>query len=422
MRPARRGAGVLLGASLVSLGASPRPDTERAVLAPQPGRVFVVLDRHVYEGARADLADLRVADETGAQVPYLLEEPWSGPEVTLKQPRSTLNRGFNGAESATLTLNFGEPLLKSGLVLSLSGQNFRRRVMVEGRNTHERWTTLTDSAYVFAIPDPSSARYETVRLPENNYQYLRVTVFRGPDDEPRIEILDAWARCEERRRPKETSVAPIQETRSEVAEKKETHLILDLGARHQPFRALVVDVADQSFFRGVVVEARREPGLQAAGGPPPVISWTKLGEGCIYRYGSEATQIHDQLRLDVGGRERVLRLRIANRDDRPLEIRGITVMAPVERLVFNAEPGRSYRLTYGLSSLSRPEYDIQRTVRDPAVWIAQAQEGRLGTPVRAAAVAATVPWTERHKALLWGGLVTVVLLLGAVTWRALKAV
>jgi hypothetical protein len=407
---------------VASLGASPppRPDFERAVQVPQAGKVSIVLDRHVYEGARPDLADLRVLDQTWAQVPYLLEEPWSGPEVTLKQPRS-LKRGLKGAENATLTLNFGEPLLKTGLLLSLSGQNFRRRVMVEGRNKHEPWTTLTDSAYVFAIPEPTAARYESVRLPENNYQYLRVTVFRGPDDSPRIEILDTWARCEGRRRPRETPVAPIHQTRSEVTELTETQLTLDLGARHQPFSGLVVDVADESVLRGVVLEARRDPGPPTPGGPPPSFAWTKLGEGSIYRY-QNGQHASEQLRLDVAGRERVLRLRIANRDDRPLEIRSVTVMAVAERLVFSAEAGRSYRLTYGAAGLARPGYDIQRTVRDPAVWIAQGREGTLGPPVRTPAVAQAVPWTERHKSILWGGLVAVVLLLGGVTWRALKAV
>jgi hypothetical protein len=450
VRFAGRRAGLALGAfSVLFLGASPpppRPDFERALVVTEPGKVSIVLDRHVYEGARPDLADLRVLDQTGTQVPYLLEEPWSGPEVTLKQPRSTFNRGFKGEESATLTLNFGEPLLKTGLVLSLSGDNFRRRVMVEGRNKHEPWTTLTDVAYVFAIPPPSAARYESVRLPENNYQYLRVTVFRGPDDVPRIEILDTWAGCEERRRPKEVPVAPLQQTTSEDAERRETHLTIDLGARHQPFRGLVLDVADESFFRGVVLEARRDPGRPMPGGPPPSVTWARLGEGSLYRYQNVARSerrasaaikgasipaekledapvvTSEQLRIDVAGRERVLRLRIANRDDRPLEIRGVTVMAPVERLVFTADAGRSYRLTYGAPNLARPEYDIQRTVRDPAVWIAQGREGKLGPPVRTPIVAETVPWTERHKSILWGGLVIVVLLLGGVTWRALKAV
>ncbi len=62
---------LVLGMSMLGLGASPspRPAFERAVIVPQPGKVFFVLDRDVYEGARADLADLRVLDETGAQSP-----------------------------------------------------------------------------------------------------------------------------------------------------------------------------------------------------------------------------------------------------------------------------------------------------------------------------------------------------------------
>ena len=57
---------------------------------------------------------------------------------------------------------------------------------------------------MFAVPAPAAARYETIALPENNHQLLRVTVFHGPDDPDRIQILDAWAGVEERRRPRET--------------------------------------------------------------------------------------------------------------------------------------------------------------------------------------------------------------------------
>jgi hypothetical protein len=103
-----------------------------------------------------------------------------------------LNRSFVRDKSSSLTLDFGAPVLKSELSLSLSGDNFRRRVAVEGRNKHEAaWETLTDGAYVFAVPAPWAARYETVPLPENNFQFLRVTEFDGPDDTEPVDIREA---------------------------------------------------------------------------------------------------------------------------------------------------------------------------------------------------------------------------------------
>ncbi|HET8647451.1 MAG TPA: DUF3999 family protein, partial [Vicinamibacteria bacterium] len=364
-------------------------------------------DRDVYERARRDLGDLRVFDEAGDQVPYLLETAGEDPFPETRRPR-LLNRTFLRGRSSSVTLDFGGPVLKSELTLELSGHNFRRRVTVEGRNRHDReWEALTDGGYVFALPAPHAARYETVALPENNFQFLKVTVHAGPDDQDPIEIRQAWTRPQERRRPREQEV-PLSLRVVEDARAHETQLLVDLGARHQPFRGLRLDVADGRFFRGVTVEARSDPAH-----PADAPYWRPLAEATVYRY-QEAGRAHEQLRIDVCGRERQLRLRIHNRDDRPLQLRAAALLVPIERLVFDAEPGRAYALTYGSEALDAPVYDVARTVRDPALWVAQASEGRLGPPAHRPAAAALAPWTERHPRLVWAGLGVLVLLLGTI--------
>jgi hypothetical protein len=404
---------LLAGVTAAAAGEAPRGAYERRIEGP-PGKVVVTLDRDVYERARRDLGDLRVFDDRDLQVPYLLETAREAPDPSPRRPR-LLNRTFVRGRASSVTLDFGAPVLKSALALSLGGDNFRRRVSVEGRNRHETgWETLTDGAYVFAVPGPAAARYETVTLPENNFQFLKVTVHNGPDDTGTVEIADAWTLPQERRRPREQeSEVPLRVAQDDRA--RETWLVIDLGARHQPFRALALEVADARFFRGVVVEARREP-THPADSP----LWQTLAEGTVYRYAEEG-RLHEQLRVDVTGRERALRLRIRNRDDRPLDLRRVAVLTPVERIVFDAQPGRAYRLSYGSEALDAPVYDVTRTVGDPAIWIAQAAEGRLGPAARRPGAEARLPWTERHPVLVWSGLLALVVLLGTITWRALRA-
>jgi hypothetical protein len=392
---------------------------ERGIGVPRPGKVVLTLDREVYERARPDLGDLRVVDETGAGVPYLLDRAGSDPEPALREG-TLLNRGFVRGQSAAVTLDLGEPTLESALVLSLPGDNFRRRVKVEGRHRQDReWTTLTDGAYVFAVPEPAAARYETVPLPPNDHPLLRVTVFNAPDDPPRLEILGARVRPLGRLKPREFPLPP-RLTRSEDARERETRLVLDLGARDQPYRAVQLDVVDPEFFRGATVEARREPAPAADGGPAPPLSWVPVLEhASLYRY-PDGAEARESLRLEASGRARVLRLRIFNRDDRPLEVRGVTVFVPRERLVFEAAAAHRYRLTYGDPGLAPPAYDLARTVRDPALWIAQAAEGQWEPVVVRVPEPPKLPWTDRHPAVVWVGLVVVVGLLALVTGRALR--
>ena len=400
--------------------AAPAAEVERTIDVPAPGRVVVVLDAPVYEEARADLGDLRVRDESGREAPYLLDR---APEAADTLPRhpAIRNRSFLRGHMAQAVLDFGRPTLKSDLTLALSGDNFRRRVVVEGRPRREyRWTTLTDSAYVFAVPGAPPARYEVVALPENNFPVLRVTVFHGPDDPERIEILDAWTRPETHRRPRETPLPSVRLSRARDADARETLLTLDLGARHQPFRAVVLDVEGAAFFRGVSVEARIDPVRAPGATPAAPLAWRHLAESAIWRREVDG-EPREALRVDVSGRERVLRLRIHDGDDAPLAVRGAVVLVPTERLAFDAAPGRRYVLAYGDPTRRAPVYDLSRTAGDPALYAARAAEAALLAPrPRRAETPARVPWTERHPALLWAGLLAVVAAMGGVTWRALR--
>jgi Protein of unknown function (DUF3999) len=407
-----------LGVSLAALlGAAPAPRVERAIEVDGPGRVVVALDRDIYDTAREDLGDLRViaSVRSGRIVPYVLDRGSERPTRVL--PR-VVDRGFSRGRSERATLDFGERAWKREIHLQLSGDNFRRRVVVEGSDDGLLWTTLTDGAYVFAVPGPPTARYEAVAIPDNDERYLRVSVLHGADDPERIEIGGAWAWTTARRGGQRATLRP-RVSQAEDARRRETLLTLDLGARHQPFLGIVLDVADPRFMRGVVVEARRDPEPVRPGSEPPPVSWASVGEGCIYRYDDRGRRL-ESLSLDATGRERILRVRIRNGDDVPLRIDGVTVLAPVERILFEASPGEGYRLTYGTPDLGAPAFDLARTVGDLEDWGALARSARLGPP-RRISDARGVPWTEAHPVLLWAGLLSAILVLGGLTWRALAS-
>ena len=115
---------------------------------------------------------------------------------------------------------------------------------------------------------------------------------------------------------------PCAGARRQDAARRETWLTLDLGARHQPFEAVVLEVADERFFREVRVEARRDPR-----GPGGAVSWEEIGRGQVHRLEHEGRR-RECLRIEVRGRERALRLRVRNRDDRPLRVTAVAVLVP----------------------------------------------------------------------------------------------
>jgi hypothetical protein len=424
----RRALAALAATGVAAAATAAPPRFERKVEHVSPGRVAVRLDREVYENARGDLGDLRVLDEAGRLVPFLLDRGEPGSRA--QESRPTLrNRGFTQNGATTVDLDFGAAERPpSRLRLRLSGDNFRRAVSVAGTTEGREWTTLVEEAWVFAVPGGDGGRYETIELPAHDYPVLRVRVRPGPDERDRVSIEDAWEpwekpgpRREETLEPRVTRVADAQ--RGDGRQDRESWLTLDLGAAHQPFHAIELDVRDARFFREAIVEARRD--TPASGGRPAAVSWAEIGRGALYRLGRSAPSpardtraASECLRLRVSGRERFLRVRLRNRDDRPLDVTGVRVRTPVERVVFEASSGHDYRLAYG-SAEPAPVFDLPRTVGDAAAWAESAAPAGLAPPKRLEASPARVPWSERHPALLWTGLLAVVAALGLLTWRAL---
>jgi hypothetical protein len=391
-----------LAATALSGAVPAAGEVERAIDVPRPGKVVVALDSDVYDAARADLADLRIFDPSGAEVPFLLDRPPDEPEEAPRGARIASQKPGPVRGAVTATLDFGGPFLKRELGLSLSGDDFRRRVTVEGRYRFEQqWTPLAD-AFVFAGAGPPPERYEAVPLTESNHQFLRVTVYGEPTDPAAPLLLEGWSRAHARRRPREANLAPaLKRERDEAA--RQTVLTLDLRGRHQPYQGVLLDVRDAEFWRAVTAEAweqgRGHPGLASA--------WRPVGRAAVYRLADGEAR-YEGLRLDVSGRGRLLRLRLHDGDQPPLDVRGALAKVPQEHLVFEAAPGRRYRLSYGRADRTAPSYEVQRTVADPAVWIAQASRANLGPPRRPAAVLAGLPpW--RHP-LAWAAAMALLLL------------
>lgn len=393
---------------------------EREIGVPEPGPVAVLLDAPVYESARLDLADVRVIDEEGRDVPSLLRRYVPAPRPEPWQP-PLLNRSDVPGESTRATMDLAAREPKRALELELSGDNFRRRVRVEASDDGQSWRILTDDAWVFAVPGPPAARFETVRFPVNDQRHLRVTVYYGEGETGRVRLRAARVVPVPAARWSERWVEP-RATRAEDAEARETRVVLELGARFMPFSGIAIDVADERFFRRAVVEARREP-LPAGGarGQRP-LRWIELGSGDVHRQRDpDGRLVSEKLRIDVSGRARVLRLVVQNRDDPPLRIPRVRVAVPEERLVFVAEEGRRYRLRWGEHGLRPREWDLGRSIADVEAWAEAAPVASLGLPVPVGtAEPEPIPWSERHPDLMLLVLGLVVAGLGALTWKALR--
>ena len=110
----------------------------------------LMLTRDIYDAARPDFRDIRLADAHGEQVPYVLVKPKDTTE-RLKYAPAVINRSTNVDGAAMVTLDFGKKVVKNSIEVMTRGNNFRRAVKVEGSNDNTEFVTLVEHAYVFAV-------------------------------------------------------------------------------------------------------------------------------------------------------------------------------------------------------------------------------------------------------------------------------
>jgi len=426
--------GVLSGADLDVSQWSHRASVVLDV-SPREGVVEVPLSPAVYDRARADLADIRLVDGSGETVAHVVDMDKGAAEKSISEkPTRVFNRAFVPGTSSTVTVDFGRPLSKTCIDVETPGVNFRRRIMVEASSQGEDWQVLRRSAWLFRVQEAgSSYELKRVQLPENDFRYLRLTIFHAPDDPGRvlIEEVVAWHVVQA---PPETVEIPLAAMHIRQRPKhNQTEVEIDLGYRNLPIHEVALVARDPDFCRRVGLAARnsetRIRRIPVEDAPPreQVVDtpWRPVGGGTRYRFssGQSATQSLGLRPRPMGScRCRYLRIRIHNGDNAPLDITGARVTRLVHRLVFQPRGAGPYTLYLGRRNAERPRYDLAHFVdRLRKEGVTQAQLGRVSANPTFAHEVEEVPWSERHKWVLWAVLVGVLIVLASLVWRQSKS-
>ena len=88
-----------------------------------------------------------------------------------------------------MTVDFGARGPRTRIDVETPGTDFRRRVSVEASQDGDAWEVLKKSDSLFS----DRLRTRLVQqggdgLPDNDFRYLRITVFNAPDDPERVDI------------------------------------------------------------------------------------------------------------------------------------------------------------------------------------------------------------------------------------------
>jgi hypothetical protein len=361
----------------------------------------VTLDRDIYAATRPGFPDLRIRDDSGREVPYVLEQVGERKRTIRHEPCASevvsLKEQDGGALEVLVRLDEKAPSA-SGLTVHTPLTDYEHRVRVSGSNDGRDWSPLVADGLIFDYRRFMDLRNRDVPLPENEFRQFRVVIEQVQDErESPLRVLTRSRRGEGPERTSETTTLARRllridrialwrnvETEGEMTPRKAAYPIegftveqdpkrkrtrIRVRTAQEPLTRLVPEVGRGSFSRRAAVRVPATRGIET--------TWSEVGQGTIYRVQLGDFRRED-LRLDFPEqRGRAYAIAIDNEDSPPLEITGVQAEGNVYRLLFVAAPGRRYHAEYGSDAADPPRYDTAAVLSHVRPGFATA-EARLG--------------------------------------------
>ncbi len=379
--------------------------------------LLVELDGEVYQASRKDLADLRVVDDLGNEVPLEIITP-RDQSTEEEYGAEILDRQSLPDGTFKFVLDLGEdPPRHNRVELTTSSKNFSRRVAVEAGDDLRHWAFIRQDGYIFNFSRDTTAEYLLVDYPVSTRRYLRVSIF-NPKEEP-IEVSDASVSFYLSQPARTNPLAAVIKERIEDPKTKQTRITVDLGVAGIPSSRIELQTDARNFHRHVEIEGRDS--LEEMAGQIRQY-WSSVDNGQIFSVELERVK-RRQIELEYAEtRYRFLRLIIDNNDDRPLEISGIKVLGYPRQVLFRREPGRQYRLLYGNREAKAPSYDLTKIVS--YLKLGELETVSLGEEMPGALPPAAPqrPWLDRQPIALWITLVLAASILGGLIYRLARKI
>lgn len=318
---------------------------QRQVRPAGSGPQRLEVDLALLGASRAGLADLRLRDARGAEVPYVLVPP---PKEAARWVKARLLPLPASKTASGVELDLGAAILTGRLRLEGLRAPFLKRFRLEGSGDRQRWTELVAGGSLFDLPR-EGLQLLTVDFPQGEYRYLRL-VWNDRSSAPL-----ALPRGAAVLRPGPVPAAPLAALAfaPRPAEPGVSRFSVRLPGPGLPLRSLVLEVEGG----GPLLRPARvaEPRLQGGNLLPRL-----LGEKQLQRtQAGEASAADLRIPLEPPqGTE--LELRVENGSNPSLALTAVKAeLEPQPWIYFETANGESLTALCGASRLAAPRYDLE---------------------------------------------------------------
>jgi hypothetical protein len=307
------------------------------------GLTKISLPVDTLNSARPQLEDLRLYDDAGNEIPYVIERPVPSPKVVkaAKSFQVSLN-----ANNTIITIETGLSQSIDSVLLQSPAMNFIKAVRVETSNDGQTWRRLAQGRPIFR--QPYGVDNLKISFSPKAASWMRLTV----DDQRSGPIPFTGAvvyAATSEPAPSESTPVTISERDENTGE---TRLALDLGGANLDVASIQIETAEPLFMRQVLLAV---PQIT-----DDAILEQFIGQGVIYRAAVEGQAASENLSLPFEGqiRSRELILFIKNGDSPPLPVSAISIERRPVYLIFLAREAGTFHLLTGNIRCDAPRYDL----------------------------------------------------------------
>lgn len=354
----------MIGAAALAAPLPPDWQHVQTVQVDQNGLLKVGVPLETLDAARPDLADLRLYDDAGREVPFRIERPTPAPRAirAAKNFRVTLS---GKATVATFDTDLQQSVDR--ISLETPARDFIKAVTIEASNDGKTWQSVIRDQPVFRRNGASRMHVE---FPPVVWTHWRVTI-----DDRRVEAIPLTGATLHAADP---TPAPATTMDIRLVERDEsagqTRLTLLAAGARVTLAGIQIEAADPLFTRAATLAYRDYVEGE--------VRETVLARGTIYRVALEgqpaAASLSIAAQVTVPTRELILT--IENGDSPPLNITAVrATRRPVYIAWLAAEPGAFHFLS-GNSKCAAPRYDLAALGANVTARLVQPRSGVALSP------------------------------------------
>ncbi len=371
---------------------------------------YVTLDREIFSHSENQLADLRIVDDLGHELPFEVRSQITPPPQPIRLAATLRENSFVPGQFTQVVLDLGERTgFHNSLRVQTSESDFINWVEVAASDDAHQWRIVNARAPISRFRRENLDGNQNIRYSENNARYLRVRIQESAHtfEVTGIEVFSSPAITSETPAEKGAPLTAMLLPDSNSAP-SQSQWSVDVGSATIPVARFNFETTQPEFYRAVrLLNSTDQKEWQSAGG------------GEIHRFVVNG-KTEESLGVpcyEVWG-PRFWRVEVLNASDTPLSAVRLSLTMPLRFVLFHPGQDRSYRLIYGNFRATAPQYDLARTLHIQANE-AMAHLG-LGAEDATSNYADPRPFTERHPNLLWIALGLAIVLLGYAALRALR--